>query len=434
MSKKYTNNEWLKKATMRWGNTFDLSRVNYKSSRSKVTIGCPEHSWVEVYPDHFLKKENKWGCPKCGREKGTHAQRITFEIFKLKANKLFENRYQYDQKSWKGIRESIKFKCPVHGWITQSRAETHLITNTGCPKCSEEIKANKRRINLKEFIKRASEKHGNKFNYENCKITTRTVNRKGQKKATIATDILCLVNRHHGFFEQEVSYHLNEMHGKGCPKCAGVGRTTELFISEANDIHNFKYSYEKVTYTYSEGSVLITCPIHGDFKQQAIAHLRGQGCPKCGDLEKGFYGLSNFKTDKEKAERPFEIYLVEILDYLKIGISKNLTKREHKYERIEHFHRQSTLGNCWCVEQYLLAQTEFAKPKQLPIEFDDWDGKEELRRTDQLDIVNLCNQLDEELNLCETIGWEEYSKKRIIYEKGYIIQKLREKDLNSQDK
>ena len=42
------------------------------------------------------------------------------------------------------------------------------------------------------------------------------------------------------------------MHGKGCPKCAGVGRTTELFISEANDIHNFKYSYEKVTYTYSE--------------------------------------------------------------------------------------------------------------------------------------------------------------------------------------
>ena len=88
MSKKYTNNEWLKKATMRWGNTFDLSRVNYKSSRSKVTIGCPEHSWVEVYPDHFLKKENKWGCPKCGREKGTHAQRITFEIFKLKANKL----------------------------------------------------------------------------------------------------------------------------------------------------------------------------------------------------------------------------------------------------------------------------------------------------------------------------------------------------------
>ena len=119
---------------------------------------------------------------------------------------------------------------------------------------------------------------------------------------------------------------------------------------------------------------------------------------------------------------------------MKIGISKNLTKREHKYERIEHFHRQSTLGNCWCVEQYLLAQTEFAKPNQLPIEFDDWDGKEELRRTDQLDIVNLCNQFDKELDLCETIGWEEYSKKRIIYEKGYIIQKLREKDLNSQDK
>ena len=77
---------------------------------------------------------------------------------------------------------------------------------------------------------------------------------------------------------------MNGLSGDGCPKCSGIRRDTELFILEANDIHDFRYSYNNADYKNSEDHLMIACPVHGDFSQQAIAHLRGQGCPKCGEI------------------------------------------------------------------------------------------------------------------------------------------------------
>ena len=59
--------------------------------------------------------------------------------------------------------------------------------------------------------------------------------------------------------------------------------TTEIFKKRSFIIHDGKYSYEKTDLTKLDenGKVIITCPIHGDFKQQPYNHLRGSGCPKC---------------------------------------------------------------------------------------------------------------------------------------------------------
>lgn len=46
-------------------------------------------------------------------------------------------------------------------------------------------------------------------------------------------------------------------------------------------IHDDKYIYSKVNYTYSINNVIIVCKIHGDFKQLPAHHLRGVGCPAC---------------------------------------------------------------------------------------------------------------------------------------------------------
>jgi len=55
----------------------------------------------------------------------------------------------------------------------------------------------------------------------------------------------------------------------------------ECFKEEASRVHNNKYGYDKVNYITNKIPVIITCPIHGDFKQQPENHLNGQGCPLC---------------------------------------------------------------------------------------------------------------------------------------------------------
>lgn len=60
--------------------------------------------------------------------------------------------------------------------------------------------------------------------------------------------------------------------------------TTQLFIERANVKHENRYSYEKTLYIRGDDKVIITCPVHGDFEQQASSHLEGRGCRKCGYL------------------------------------------------------------------------------------------------------------------------------------------------------
>jgi hypothetical protein len=56
---------------------------------------------------------------------------------------------------------------------------------------------------------------------------------------------------------------------------------TKEFIRMAKTIHGNNYDYSKTIYTRSKDSLIITCPIHGDFIQRASNHLSGSGCPKC---------------------------------------------------------------------------------------------------------------------------------------------------------
>lgn len=60
-----------------------------------------------------------------------------------------------------------------------------------------------------------------------------------------------------------------------------VRKTTEKFISEAIELHKDKYDYSKVDYRGNKAKVCIICPMHGEFYQSPLKHLRGQGCPKC---------------------------------------------------------------------------------------------------------------------------------------------------------
>ena len=61
--------------------------------------------------------------------------------------------------------------------------------------------------------------------------------------------------------------------------------TTEEFITKAKAVHGDRYDYSKVKYINNQTKVCIICPIHGDFIQRPLDHIKGSGCPECGKVK-----------------------------------------------------------------------------------------------------------------------------------------------------
>ncbi len=160
-----------------------------------------------------------------------------------------------------------------------------------------------RQLTQEQFIIKANQTHNNKYNY------SKTIYTKAKNKIIITCPI-------HGDFEQIASEHMNY---KGCPYCSKQQRknkltnNTEQFIIKANQIHNHKYNYSKTNYKNSRTKIIITCPIHGDFKQTPENHKNRQsGCPKCANNQSKYekeiisfleeYDISYIERYKDKYE------------------------------------------------------------------------------------------------------------------------------------
>lgn len=135
---------------------------------------------------------------------------------------------------------------------------------------TDQVPKKKRVANIHDFIARAREVHGDRYDYSKVIYLT------SQKKVII----ICYI---HGEFTQTPSCHLK---GSGCAQCGNIKRafncrlTRERFIEKAVAVHGDKYTYNRVIYTTNRVKVILICPIHGEFSQLPQNHLRGRGCPK----------------------------------------------------------------------------------------------------------------------------------------------------------
>jgi len=127
-----------------------------------------------------------------------------------------------------------------------------------------------------QFIQKAINKHGNKFDYSKVEYTG-------------SHNEVCIICPEHGEFYQKATNHLS---GNGCRDCAHkykLGKyrltTKETFLSQAKEIHGEKYDYSKVEWKNTRTKITIICPIHGEFPQIPQNHiLKKSGCRKCGRL------------------------------------------------------------------------------------------------------------------------------------------------------
>ena len=197
--------------------------------------------------------------------------KVTTETIIERFKEVHGGRYNYSKVRYINMNTPVCIICPIHGEFWQN-PHNHERGAT-CPECAKIRIANKNRITYEEFIKRAKEKHGNKYNYSKVVyVNNRTK--------------ICIICPIHGEFWQKPSEHLR---GSGCRKCADEytsnlikERYKLVFKERADKIHNFKYIYNVEDYKGNEEKMRIFCPIHGEFWQTPHEHLSGCGCPKCG--------------------------------------------------------------------------------------------------------------------------------------------------------
>ena len=147
------------------------------------------------------------------------ARRLTTEEFKEKARDVHGDRYDYSKVEYVNAVTKVCIVCPVHGEFWQIPA-SHL-KGIGCKKCGIEHRSDARRLSKEEFISKAKETHGDRYDYSQAEY----VNSK--------TDV-CIVCQEHGEFWQTPANHLS---GNGCPKCSGTEKlTAEEFIERSRDV------------------------------------------------------------------------------------------------------------------------------------------------------------------------------------------------------
>lgn len=241
----------------------NFSKYNYSlipnqfKAVDKIKIICKEHGDFEQNVNGHLSDN---GCPKCWRQRRKLVKLGTKEDFIRRAKLIHGDEYDYNKIVYKGFHKKVTITCKEHGDFEQLVC-THL-DGHGCSYCSG------KRVNTKEFISKAKLVHGDFFGYDRVNYIDNTTK-------------IIITCPTHGDFLQTPHAHLN---GFKCVSCRNdnLRSNTEEFAHKANVIHDNKYNYSNVNYNNNNGiKVIITCPIHGDFKQTPGHHLSGKGCPTC---------------------------------------------------------------------------------------------------------------------------------------------------------
>lgn len=204
-----TQEEVLNRFKNKHGNKYDYSKVVFIGIKNKVEIICQTHGSFFQNPN---KHYNWQGCPKC------IGKNMSNNDFIERCNKKHKNKYDYSKTNFIRNIDKIKIICPIHGEFEQV-ASAHLHGN-GCIKC-----AGVERKSTQDFIKRAKEVHGDKYDYSLVNYTT-------------CKDKVKIICGNHGVFEQSAISHLK---GHICKKCSLENRmTTNDFINKSNIKHNYK--------------------------------------------------------------------------------------------------------------------------------------------------------------------------------------------------
>jgi hypothetical protein len=352
-------NNFLTRAKDIHGDKYSYKKVNFVNVRTPITITCSTHGDFEQLPSVHLGKGGA-GCPKCANSLNGNNSRLDPNEFINRIHKLFGNTYDYTFCKYVKSDEKVKIICNTHGEF--SILPHKLLSGNGCPNCANLSRSNKLSISFDEFVAKAVNKHGDKFLYSKISYKSMSVGK---------IDITC--KKHNEVFSQLPIIHLRSK--SGCPSCkkesvskSKIG-SLDSFIEKASSVHNNYYCYDKSEYINTSSKILITCPVHGDFKQIVRDHLRGSGCSKCILSGKSGYNLKYAEEHKEELLKNVAyIYLLKLRNnidtFFKIGISiepetriQNIINSSGLYVLERHIEK-TNMYNAILIEQSFIKENK----------------------------------------------------------------------------
>ena len=176
---------------------------------------------------------------------------LTTEQFIEKAKQIHGNKYDYSKVNYVSSNTKVCIICPEHGEFWQT-PNSHLNGN-GCSSCK-----GLKKLTTKEFIERAKQVHGNKYDYSK----TIYVNKRTK---------VCIICPIHGEFYQTPHNHVYQK--QGCPEC---GKKYAINYNKNNYENFIKTSIERFGNTYS-------FPLIDKEYENSHSKITIQ-CLKCGNL------------------------------------------------------------------------------------------------------------------------------------------------------
>ena len=189
-----TIEKFIKKSKIIHNDKYDYSLVEINGVYNKVKIICPIHGVFEQSPNaHFRGYE----CVDCGRLKANKKHTLNNEKFIKKAKEIHGDKYDYSLVEYKSAKTKVKIICSIHGIFEQTPTiHTHKTNKSGCLICS-----GTKKLTTEEFIVKAKEIHGNKYDYSLVEY----------EKNNKRVKIIC---KKHGIFNQTPIKHNNYKRNK----------------------------------------------------------------------------------------------------------------------------------------------------------------------------------------------------------------------------
>lgn len=225
MPKKSNTEEFVRKAKLIHGDKYDYSKSAYKGNNVGIIITCSVHGDFEQTPHDHL---SGCKCPKCAKDERVNKRRKPINIWLQQAKEIHGDKYDYSKVEYVNAYTPITLICHEHGEF-KIAPSNHIKQKQGCPKCGNLKKGQKAKKTKEEFIEKAKEIHGDKYDYS--KVEYKNNHTK-----------VCIICPEHGEFWMKPIDHIN---GHGCSECSKKFGLSEKKILEQLTIFFPDVEYQK---------------------------------------------------------------------------------------------------------------------------------------------------------------------------------------------
>lgn len=182
-------------------------RITFKDEdwlgyRENMDFFCTEHGERFSRQPALLLRTT--GCSVCRKQRGKYKSKSK-EKFLKEVAEVHGDRFDYSNAEFKSYTDKVEIKCVKHSEVFWQSPSKHVFSQGGCPSCKLETIASHHKHSKEEFVAKAREVHGDKYNYSEVEYVNCDTNVK----------IYC--KRHKDYFMQTPYSHTR---GSSCPKCS----------------------------------------------------------------------------------------------------------------------------------------------------------------------------------------------------------------------